>query len=925
MASHDIDWTPGALVHFGSLEFIVTGSRGLSRIEAPAPPRRNHTFAVSASAELVGMVGYDSDVDASGHHPSRECMMVEVGGTSNADGAGVGNDEIPSATVTAAVARPAVGATPPPKVAIAGVVARTLPLPAVAGRRETPPGSPMPGEEDDLEQLLQRQREVAETERQLKDERERLECEVARRRAQREQARVRGREAQRRILDDANQLVPRYTRPSQNVAAAATLLRALPQPANEDQRRIQEEVMDLLDLAAVQQAEREQSSAVRRRESSASHRTPSRRREQPETSARPTAEQSETDEAPVRRRIGESRDARDTLTARRREQNRGPRREAEDHGYAPRRGGRFDPEEDKPPVLTGPKAFGPAIRRAPVPQRFRPPGSVVKYNGETNPALWLEDYRLACQAGGATDERFIIRNLPLFLADSARTWLEHLPEGSICNWRDLEEVFIGNFQGTYTRPGNPWDLRNCRQRADESLRDYVKRFSRKCHALPNLAAAEVISAFIAGTNNEALVHDLGRNSPRTVKELLDVATSHASGQDAVDALLHRVKGKTKRNESSGAGPSAPHDKKQKQGRGDGHQRRDTNFVATAERKQKKPVADNNGNKGQHFEKMLEASCPNHGRPVNHALKDCGLLLKFLGSKARKSDPKSPGPRNDDDNDKEAGDGFPQTTGCLMIFGGGGVGSSRRHQKQERREVYAAEPPTPTYLKWSGTAITYDRNDHPERVLRPGRYPLVVDPIVSDKRLTKVLMDGGSGLNVLYAETLDAMGISRARIQPSGEPFYGVVPGKTAVPLGQIDLPVTFGTPINYRTETLTFDVVDFPGSYHAILGRPCYAKFMAIPNYIYLKLKMPGPRGVITVSTSLQRAYECEVENCALAAALINKADLPQVATLESGDTPTPKKTAGSFEPSKDTKTVPLDLADPEGEKVTIGTTLSDK
>jgi hypothetical protein len=73
------------------------------------------------------------------------------------------------------------------------------------------------------------------------------------------------------------------------------------------------------------------------------------------------------------------------------------------------------------------------------------------------------------------------------------------------------------------------------------------------------------------------------------------------------------------------------------------------------------------------------------------------------------------------------------------------------------------------------------------------------------------------------------------------PFYGIMPGVQAVPLGQIDLPITFGDAAKYRTEILTFEVVDFEGPYHAILGWPCYAKFMAVPNYTYLKLKMLGP------------------------------------------------------------------------------------
>ena len=71
-----------------------------------------------------------------------------------------------------------------------------------------------------------------------------------------------------------------------------------------------------------------------------------------------------------------------------------------------------------------------------------------------------------------------------------------------------------------------------------------------------------------------------------------------------------------------------------------------------------------------------------------------------------------------------------------------------------------------------------------------------------------------------------------------------------MPLGQIDLPVTFRDLTNYWTETLTFEVVGFHGTYYAILGRPCYAKFMAVPNYTYLKLKMPSPRGVITIGIS---------------------------------------------------------------------------
>jgi hypothetical protein len=195
----------------------------------------------------------------------------------------------------------------------------------------------------------------------------------------------------------------------------------------------------------------------------------------------------------------------------------------------------------------------------------------------------------------------------------------------------------------------------------------------------------------------------------------------------------------------------------------------------------------------------------------------------------------------DDAEKKAADAqecndkdnrFLEVKNFFMIFGGRSAQLMMCQRKHERREVYTVEPATLSFLDWSGEAITFDRDDHPDYILNPGHYPLIIDPVISNTRLTKVLMDGGSGLNILYAETLDLMGISRSQLRANAAPFHGVVSRQRATPLGQIDLPVCFGTPSNFRRETLTFEVVGFRGTYHAILGRPCYARFMAVPNYI---------------------------------------------------------------------------------------------
>ena len=78
--------------------------------------------------------------------------------------------------------------------------------------------------------------------------------------------------------------------------------------------------------------------------------------------------------------------------------------------------------------------------------------------------------------------------------------------------------------------------------------------------------------------------------------------------------------------------------------------------------------------------------------------------------------------------------------------------------------------------------------------------------------------------------------------------------------------MVFGSPDNFRSEELIFDIVPFRSGYHALLGRTAFAKFNAVPHYAYLKLKMPGPRGVITVNKNTERSLRTKEHTAALAA-----------------------------------------------------------
>jgi hypothetical protein len=261
----------------------------------------------------------------------------------------------------------------------------------------------------------------------------------------------------------------------------------------------------------------------------------------------------------------------------------------------------------------------------------------------------------------------------------------------------------------------------------------------------------------------------------------------------------------------------------------------------------------------------------------------------------------------------------------MIYGGPVAKASARHRKQEHQEVCSVKVAAPVYLDWSDKPITFDLGDHLDCVPSPGKYPLVVDPVIGNVRLTKVLMDGGSSLNIIYAETLGRLHIDLSSIRTGATPFHGIIPGKRVQPLGKLDLPICFGTPSNFRRETLTFEVVGFRGTYHAVLGRPFYAKFMAVPNYTYLKLKMPGPNGVITVGPTYRHAYECNVECVEYAEALAKSEAL--IADLESlsKEAPDAKHHAGNFEPAETVKSVPLDPSNDASKQIRIGSELDPK
>jgi hypothetical protein len=172
--------------------------------------------------------------------------------------------------------------------------------------------------------------------------------------------------------------------------------------------------------------------------------------------------------------------------------------------------------------------------------------------------------------------------------------------------------------------------------------------------------------------------------------------------------------------------------------------------------------------------------------------------------------------------------------------------SNRHFKQLSWEITAAQPNVNSHrLKWSTNKIGFDKEDHPISTKAMGTIPLLCMPTINNIAVNRTLIDGGAGLNIISVGVFEKMQVSYHRLMPT-RPFFGVTEGSTT-PIGQVRLPVTFGTRDNYRTESIDFDVAYIALPYNVILGYLALARFMAATHHGFNVLKIPSANGSITV------------------------------------------------------------------------------
>jgi hypothetical protein len=159
-------------------------------------------------------------------------------------------------------------------------------------------------------------------------------------------------------------------------------------------------------------------------------------------------------------------------------------------------------------------------------------------------------------------------------------------------------------------------------------------------------------------------------------------------------------------------------------------------------------------------------------------------------------------------------------------------------------------------EWAKVPITFTEEDFRLKSMNHNN-AMVIEVNIAGWVIGKILVDNGSLVDILFLKTFKKMNLSQHMLHPPEYPLQGFG-GKPIKPVGKVSLPVSFRDLENARTDTLTFDVVDIYHPYLAIFGTGFMNKFDAVIRQQFLCMKIPAPKGVITVFGDQQEARNIE-------------------------------------------------------------------
>jgi len=143
---------------------------------------------------------------------------------------------------------------------------------------------------------------------------------------------------------------------------------------------------------------------------------------------------------------------------------------------------------------------------------------------------------------------------------------------------------------------------------------------------------------------------------------------------------------------------------------------------------------------------------------------------------------------DDDHDRDPRHQYVSPTDVVhSIFGGKVSIESKRERKLLKRACLNVDSADglvadPKFPLWSHREISFNRKDQWATIPEPGRFPLILDPCINNVRFERVLVDGGSSIDILFRNSLPALRLTPAQLKPYDAQFWGVLPGQSSIPL-----------------------------------------------------------------------------------------------------------------------------------------------
>jgi hypothetical protein len=184
---------------------------------------------------------------------------------------------------------------------------------------------------------------------------------------------------------------------------------------------------------------------------------------------------------------------------------------------------------------------------------------------------------------------------------------------------------------------------------------------------------------------------------------------------------------------------------------------------------------------------------------------------------------------------------------------------KKLKREREREINLTQRIEPKRrMNWSNTNIPFGPEDHLGTELSNQNLPFMVKLPIGHHKVDKNLVGNEASLNLKMRKTFIKMGLNLADLTPVHEMFHGVILGQSSTLIGRIDLKVSCGLGDNKRKEKLTFEVTSFDIGYNCILGRLFHIKFITVIHTAYATMKMPGPKGIISIKADQRDTLACE-------------------------------------------------------------------